>query len=168
MKNFQLIKACVLVFFAALFFTFAGNSAAAQTPDAVIKELYRVHNQQINDFDAGKNNVVQIVKSRVLLNKFFDKNLAGLIWKDTSTSRDGYMGVIDFDLFYDTTDPMIKNLSIGQAKIQGSKATVPVSFTNDGRKYKVTYLMVKQNGAWKIADIKYSGGTLLGYFKKGV
>jgi ABC-type transporter MlaC component len=167
MKNFQLIKACVLVFFVALFFTFASNSAAAQTPNAVIKELYRVHDEQIKDFDAGKNNVVQIVKSRVLLNKFFDKNLAGLIWKDTTTARDGY-GVIDVDPFYDTTDPMIKNLSIGQAKIQGAKATVPVSFTNSTRKYRVTYLMVKQNGAWKIADIKYSGGTLLRYFKKGV
>jgi hypothetical protein len=63
MKNFQLIKACVLGFFAAVFFTFAGNSAAAQTPDAVIKELYRVHNQQINNIDSGKNNVVQIIKA---------------------------------------------------------------------------------------------------------
>ena len=63
MKNFQLIKACVLVFFAALFFTFASNFAAAQTPDAVIKELYRVHNQQINNIDSGKNNVVQIIKA---------------------------------------------------------------------------------------------------------
>src|SRR4028118_90145 len=98
MKNFQLIKACVLVLFATLFFTFASNSAAAQTPDAVIKELYRVHNQQMKDFDAGKNNVVQIVKSRVLLNKFFDKNLAGLIWKDTTTHTDSY-GVIDVDPF---------------------------------------------------------------------
>ncbi len=167
MKNFQLIKACVLVFFAALFFTFAGNSAAAQTPDAVIKELYRVHNQQINDFDAGKNNVVEIVKSRVLLNKFFDKNLANLIWKDKTTHRDT-MGVIDFDLFYNTQDDFTGKMSVGQAKVQGAKAAVPVSLNWGRRKETITYLMVKQNGGWKIADIKYSGGTLLGYFKKGV
>jgi ABC-type transporter MlaC component len=167
MKNFQLIKACVLVFFAALFFTFASNSAAAQTPDAVIKELYRVHNQQMKDFDAGKNNVVQIVKSRVLLNKFFDKNLAGLIWKDVNTHRND-MGVIDFDLFYNTQDDFTGKMSVGQAKVQGAKAAVPVSLNWGTRKETVTYLMVKQNGAWKIADIKYSGGTLLGYFKEGM
>ncbi|MDQ6785895.1 MAG: YbjP/YqhG family protein [Acidobacteriota bacterium] len=165
------MKILILVLSIGIFFTFAGNSAlaqTAQTPDAVIKELYRVHNQQINDIEAGKSHVLEIVNSRVLLNKFFDKNLAGLIWKD-STEHKNDIGVIDSDIFYDTQDPMIKNLSIGQAKIEGAKATVPVSFTNDGRKYKVTYLMVKQNGAWKIADIKYSGGnTLLKYFKEGV
>jgi ABC-type transporter MlaC component len=167
MKNFQLIKACVLVLFAALFFTFASNSAAAQTPDAVIKELYRVHNQQMKDFDAGKNNVVQIAKSRVLLNKFFDKNLAGLIWKDVNTPRDT-MGVIDFDLFYNTQDDFTGKMSVGQAKVQGAKAAVPVALNWGTRKETITYLMVKQNGAWKIADIKYSGDTLLGYFKEGV
>lgn len=157
------MKNLILVLSVGLFFTFTGNSAlaqTAQTPDAVIKELYRLHNQDERQILEGKN--------YVLLKRFFDKNLVGLIRKDFATHKNS-IGVIDFDLFYDTQDTIgIKNLLIGQAKIQAAKATVPVSFTNDGRKYKVTYLMVKQNGAWKIADIKYSGGTLLGFFKKGV
>ncbi len=164
------MKILILVLSVGLFFTFVSSSTLAQTtqtPDAVIKELYRVHNQQGNDIDAGKSNVVEIVKSRVLLNKFFDKNLAGLIWKDLNTPRD-YMGVIDFDLFYNTQDEFTGKMSVGQAKVQGAKAAVPVSLNWGRRKETITYLMVKQNGAWKIADIKYSGGTLLGYFKKGV
>lgn len=156
------MKVLILVLSVGLFFTFAAleaNAHTAQTPDAVIKELYRVHNQKNVDILDGK--------SRKLLDKFFDKNLAGLIWKDLTIPKD-YMGVIDFDIFYATQDPLIRNLSVGKAQIQGGKATVRVSFTNTGRKETIIYMMVKQNDAWKISDIKYEGGnTLLKYFKEG-
>jgi ABC-type transporter MlaC component len=151
------MKILILALSVGLFFTFAANSVVAQTqqtPDAVIKELYRLHNK----------NAGQILNNKNLLNRFFDANLSRLIRKDMAKPE---VGVLDFDMFYDTQDPQIKNLLIGQAKIQGAKAIVPVSFTNDRTKYTVTYQLVKQNNVWKISDIKYKHGTLLGYFKEG-
>lgn len=157
------MKSLILVLSVGLFFTFAINSTVAQTaktPDAAIKELYRLHDQDNGQILQGKN--------YVLLNRFFDKNLAGLIRNDFATHKNE-IGVIDFDLFYNTQDDFTGKLSVGQAKIQGAKATVAAVLNRGGRKETITYLLVKQNGAWKIADIKYGGGnTLLKYFKEGV
>jgi hypothetical protein len=50
-----------------------------------------------------KNSNILSNKSRKLLDKYFDRNLANLIWKDLTTHRNEY-GVIDFDIFYNTQD----------------------------------------------------------------
>ena len=139
----------------------AVETSAAQTadaPDALIKDLYKTHDRDNGAIVQGKN--------RKILDKYFDKNLAGLIWKDMTTNR-GEVGVIDFDIFYNTQDPDIKNLNVGAAKINGDKATVPATFTNYNTKYSVTYSLVKENSAWKISDIGYDKGeSLLKYFKE--
>ena len=127
-------------------------------PEDLVKDLYKTHEKN----DAG----ILSGKSRALLDKYFDKNLANLIWKDLTTHQDE-IGVIDFDPFYNTQDPLIKNLNVSPAKIVGKKATVPVNFTNAGAKETVTYQLVQQNSTWKIYDIKYrDGGSLLKYFKE--
>ena len=128
------------------------------SPDAVIKDLYKTHEK-----DNGK---ILNGKSRVLLDKYFDKNLADLIWKDLTTHKDE-VGVIDFDLFYNTQDPDIKKLVVGTPKITGDKATIPVTFENSGRKETLIYSLSQQKNAWKISDINYGeGNTLLKYFKE--
>jgi hypothetical protein len=135
-----------------------GQAQPAVAPEATVKDLYKTHDKD--------NGAILNGKSRTLLDKYFDKNLANLIWKDMTTHKDE-VGVLDFDPFYNTQDPDIKNLSVGQAKTEGAKATVPVSFTNSGRKETITYALVQQNSAWKISDIKYEGGgSLLKYFKE--
>jgi hypothetical protein len=127
-------------------------------PEELIKDLYKTHEKDHDPILSGK--------SRRLLDKYFDKKLANLIWKDLSTRRNE-IGVIDFDIFYNTQDPMIKNLSVNSAKIEGTKATVPVTFTNGGAKETVTYLLTQQNSAWKITDIKYhNAGSLLKIFRE--
>jgi hypothetical protein len=144
-----------------------GNFASAQrkpaaqtqtkTADAVVRDLYTQHKRDGNAILNGE--------SRTQIDKYFDKNLADLIWKDLTTHQDE-VGVIDFDLFYNTQDPDIKNLIVGAAKTAGGKATVPVTFTNSGRKETLRYSLAQEKGAWKISDIKYSSGTLLRYFKE--
>lgn len=135
------------------------------TPEVVIRNLYRQHDKANKTPENDKFSIIQS-KSRIYLDKFFDKNLADLIWNDLKTHTDE-VGVIDFDVFYNTQDADIKNLSVGQAKIEGSKATVPVSFTNYDAQETVIFLLVKQNDGWKINDIKYSNSdTLLKYFKE--
>ena len=141
------------------FSRFASHQTQQWTPDTLLRDLYKVH--------ARKNSDILSDKSRKLLDKYFDRNLANLIWKDLTTYRNE-IGVIDFDIFYNTQDPLIKNVSVGQPKINDDKAMVSVSFTNSGAKETIVYSLVRQNGAWKIFDIKYrNGDTLLKYFKEG-
>lgn len=135
---------------------------AAGAPEAVVKDLYAVHEQDMNK----QTDRILNGKDRKYLDKYFDKNLANLLWKDLTSNSDE-VGVLDFDPFYNAQDFDIKNFVVGQAKTEGTKASVPVSFTNSGRKEKLVYLLTQQNGEWKISDIKYTNGdTLLKYFKE--
>ncbi len=139
----------------------AAENSAAQTataPDALIKDLYKTH-------DANNGAIVQ-GKNRKILDKYFDKTLADFIWKDMTTNQNE-VGVIDFDIFYNTQDAEIKNLNVGAAKIDGDKAVVPVTFINYKTRYNVTYQLVRENSAWKISNIDYGKGeNLLKYFKE--
>lgn len=139
----------------------AADGKATQTttsaPDALIKDLYKTHDKDYGAVVQGKN--------RQILDKYFNKNLADLIWKDETTNN-GELGVIDFDIFYNAQDSEIKSFAVGSPKITGDKATVPVTFTNFGEKKSLTYLLVKEKEAWKISDINYGGNnSLLTYFK---
>jgi hypothetical protein len=150
--------------FAALMFSILAFPSLAQNlaPDALIKDLYKIHGQ---DSRTGKDRIIN-GRSRTYLDKYFAKNLADLIWKDMTTHTDD-VGVIDFDVFYNTQDPEIKNLSVGAAKISGSRATVTVKFTNADVKETLIYHLVKQSAGWKIVDISYGeGASLLGFFKE--
>lgn len=136
----------------------SGNAAQKSEPAAVVHDLYKTHDKD--------NGAILDGKSRKLLDKFFDKTLADYMWKDLTTHKDE-VGVLDFDPFYNAQDVQIKNFNIGQTKIEGEKASVLVSFQNFDRKDNLTYMLVRQNSAWKISDIKYTDGTtLIGYFKE--
>ncbi|HEX8248060.1 MAG TPA: DUF3828 domain-containing protein [Pyrinomonadaceae bacterium] len=137
----------------------ANAAAAGKTaPDALVKDLYKTHDKD--------NGAILDGKSRKLLDKYFDKTLADFIWKDLTTHKDE-VGVLDFDPFYNAQDVRIKNFKVGAPKIEGDRATVPVTFQNFDRKETLNYALARQNGAWKISDIKYTNGeSLLGYFKE--
>jgi hypothetical protein len=137
-------------------------TGVGSTPDAVLREVYKVHGE---DFKENRDRILN-EKSRKYLDKYFDKNLSGLIWKDLTSNSDE-VGVLDFDLFYNAQDAQIRNLTVGRPTIQGDRSTVPVSFNNFGQKETLVYTLVRENGSWKIADIKYkTGDTLLKYFKE--
>lgn len=131
------------------------------SPDALIRDLYKVHG---DDMKSTSRDRIMSGKSRTMLDKYFDKNLANLIWTDLTTHV-GEIGVIDFDIFYATQDPQIKNVVVAPAVISGEKATVKATFTNYTAKETIIYLMTKEGEKWKIHDIKYTtGGTLLEAF----
>ena len=140
----------------------ATAAAGEETPDNVLTELYEMH---AKDFKSNRDQILD-GKSRKMLDKYFDKNLANLIWKDLTTNKDE-IGVIDFDLFYASQDPNVKNLKVSPAEIKGDKATDSVTFTDSGLKQTLIYSLVKQNGSWKISDINYGKEeTLLKFFKE--
>ena len=140
----------------------AGAKQTEVTAEAVIKEVYQIHGE---DFKKNANRILG-GKTRTYLDKFFDKPLADLIWKDRTTNV-GEIGVLDFDPIYNAQDADIKNLVVNPAKVEGEKASVTVTFQNYDRKDTLVYQMVKRAAAWKIADIKYSDGTTLnGIFRE--
>jgi hypothetical protein len=138
---------------------FGADGAAAQqkSPAAVVEDLYARHKRD--------NAAILQTKNRALLDRFFAKNLADLIWRDLTTHSDE-VGVLDFDPFYNAQDFDIKNFAVAPAKIENGKASVVASFTNFGNKESIVYALVKEKGAWKIADVRYKdNSSLLKYFK---
>lgn len=130
----------------------AGAESKPAAAEALIADLYKAH-------DAKKGPFFQ-TKSRALVDKYFTKSLADLIWKDANESK-GEVGAIDADPLYNAQDVEIKNFAIGQANVKGESAAVPVSFTNFGEKQTITFALKLTGDAWKIDDIKFSADDSL-------
>lgn len=124
------------------------QTAQNLSPDALVKDLYAKHNNKKSPFFQTEN--------RALVDKYFEKTFADLIWKDAVDSQ-GEVGVLGADPLFDAQDTDIKKFVIGQPKISNGKATVVASFTNFGKKKAITYQLVQQNSNWRIADIVYGG-----------
>jgi len=128
------------------------------SPDGLVKDLYRVHNQKHSPFFQ--------TRSRALLDKYFEKGLANLIWKDARTSK-GEVGVIDGDPLYDAQDMEIKKFAIAKPRYEEGRALVDATFENFGQKKTITYIVVKGPAGWRIRDIVYGEGrTLTSEFKE--
>ena len=151
-----------MVLFAAGLMVVASAMLSAQTrvsPDSLVKDLYRVHNQKHSPFFQTRN--------RALLDKYFEKGLGNLIWKDARTSK-GEVGVIDGDPLYDAQDIEIKKFAIAKPRFEDGRALVDATFENLGQKKTITYIVVKGRAGWRIRDIVYGEGrTLTSQFKEG-
>lgn len=128
---------------------FGVGNAATQTrksPDTIVANLYK----------AAKTKDITAM-SKTELRKYFDKELADLIWK--TANNDNGLG---FDILYDAQDTQIKNFRIGEAENQSpSLATVDVSFTNFGEKKEIQFLLASYGAeGWKITEIYYDQGML--------
>ncbi|MEQ1605028.1 MAG: DUF3828 domain-containing protein [Pyrinomonadaceae bacterium] len=135
-----------------------GAESQTATAAALVAELYKQHDSKKSPFFQTKN--------RALVDKYFTKTLADLIWKD-ATSSSGEVGAIDADPLYNTQDPDIKNFAIGKATVTGLVATVPVTFTNGGRKENLTFELNQVSGKWKIDNIQYGNSeNLLKWLKE--
>ena len=143
-------------------FLIAAVSLSAQpstnaSPDGLVKDLYRVHNQKHSPFFQTRN--------RALLDKYFEKPLADLIWKDARSSK-GEVGVIDGDPLYDAQDMEIKKFAIAKPRLEEGRALVDATFENLGQQKTITYIVVKGKTGWRIRDIVYGEGrTLKSEFK---
>lgn len=128
--------------------TVSGVSAVA--PDALVRSLYAVEK-------TGKGPLFQ-KKSRVLVDKYFNKELADLLWKDAVTSNDG-VGALDFDPLHNAQDTQIALFKIGAPQYgEGNPdlADVPVTFKNMGKAETILFRLERKNSkVWKISDIFY-------------
>ncbi|HZT58188.1 MAG TPA: DUF3828 domain-containing protein [Pyrinomonadaceae bacterium] len=153
MKAFRLIPALILAVALAPLANAVQKPQPPSAPAAVVAELYRVHRN-------GYGHVFE-KSGRRLQQKFFDKNLAGLIWKDLTETPEGDVGNLDFDPLYNAQDTKITNFRVGAPVVDGANVTVPVTFNNFGKRNTLKFLMVNEDGAWKVANIFYEEGDLL-------
>jgi hypothetical protein len=134
-------------------------SKAVTTPEALVADLYRIQKQKRGPFFQ--------TRSRALLYKYFEKDLANLIWNDAIKSK-GEVGVIDGDPLYDAQDMEIKHFVINKARHEPGRELVDATFENFGEKKTITFIAVKRANGWRIHDIVYAEGrTLRSEFKEG-
>src|SRR5688572_14184700 len=84
----------------------AGGESQAAAAEAVVADLYKQH-------DAKKSPFYQ-TKNRALVDKYFTKQLADMIWKGAVESA-GEIGALGADPLYDAQDTEIKNFAVGKA-----------------------------------------------------
>ena len=122
------------------------------TAEALVADLYKQHD--------GKKSPFFQTKNRALVDKYFTKTLADLIWKD-ATNSSGEVGAIDGDPLYNAQDTEIKNFAVSRAEVKVDTANVPVSFINFGEKKTINYALKQVSGSWKIDNILYGDGDSL-------
>src|SRR6185295_14536629 len=159
-KTIKLISIVVVMLAASVF-----STAAAQgfkpirgiPPRGLVVDLYRQHKKQSPFFQR---------RSRALLDKYFARELANLLWQDAHSAGDE-VGALDGDPLFNAQDMDIKNFSI-QEGIGGPRmVVVPVSFENFGQKHEIKFRLFSEGGTWRIANIEYDdGSTLLDILKR--
>lgn len=131
------------------------NTAASQiaSPESLVGDLYKQH-------DAKKSPFFQN-KSRALVDKYFTKSTADMIWKDATRPDTNEIGALGADPLYDGQDFEIKKFAVGKAEIKDKSAAVPVTFENFGEKKRIVFALALVNNSWKIEDIKYPANYTL-------
>jgi hypothetical protein len=133
---------------------FAQSTAKAITPDVIVKRLYATQKAGSGPFFQTKN--------RAVIDKYFRKDLADLIWKD-AVAANGEVGAIEFDPLYGSQDPQITDFTImktgwgGDSKFgPADEAVVQVTFKDSGKERMVSFQFKQgKDRKWKIYDIHY-------------
>ena len=153
MKRIKLILVIAVVMLPGLSVSAAqGRKSIKQmSPREVVADLYRQHKQRSPFFQR---------RSRALLDKYFARELANLLWQDAQSSGDE-VGALDGDPLFNAQDMDIKNFSI-QEGIGGPRmVVVPVSFENLGERHEIKFRLFSGGGTWRIANIEYDDGSTL-------
>jgi hypothetical protein len=150
-----------IVLLMAIFLAFspvgtAKSETQTTTPDAVVRDLYAAQK-------AGKGPFFQY-KNRPLVDRYFSKDLANMIWKDAVKAK-GEVGTIDFDPLYNSQDPQVTDFAIGKPREESGPdhAFVAATFKNNGKADRVDFELQRDQGkTWKIVGIHYNDGEDLG------
>lgn len=136
-------------------------SAQSVAPATVVRNLYTAHKAHRGPFFQ--------TKSRALVDKYFTKSFADLIWKDRIDAGKE-AGYIDFDPLYNAQDIHIKNFKIGKAEPGEGNAKlsdVPVTFNNMGNKTTILFRLIEgPKHIWKIDEIFYPGDEAIPALKE--
>lgn len=142
------------LFLALSLIGFAQSKTKTIAPNVIVRNLYATQK-------AGSGPFFQ-TKSRALVDKYFRKDLADLIWKD-AIEANGEVGAIDFDPLYGSQDPQISKFTImetgwgGDSKFgPDDEAVVQVTFKDSGKERMVSFQFKQgKDKSWKIYDVHY-------------
>lgn len=158
-------KKSLMIVILALAVTVANGSASSRavrgnSPSQLVADLYKVHQRHHGPFYQ--------THSRSLLDRYFDRRLSTLIWRDRVRSK-GEVGALDFDPLLNTQeDAPITNFRVHPAVYHQGRATVNVTFKRFGGTQTISYRLYQDRNRWKIDDIIYGNGTsLVGVLKHG-
>lgn len=127
------------------------NSTRSLSPRTVVVNLYDQHKKRSPFFQR---------KSRALLDKYFTRELATLLWEDARSSGDE-VGALDGDPLFNAQEMEITDFSIEPGTLGAQGAEVPVSFKNLGQKHQIVFRLVAERSGWKIANLEYDDGANL-------
>lgn len=129
-----------------------GPDAPRTVPDRLVRALYFEHNKTENPFRETEN--------RALIDEFFVKSTADLIWNNDRRVRGTWKRTALNPLF-NAPDSAIKKMWVEPAAIGGTRAIVYVTFENNGKPEEVKVDMQQIVGRWGITNLIYPGGQQL-------
>ncbi len=129
-----------------------GPDAPRTAADRLIRALYFEHNK--------KENPMRETKDRALIDQFFAKPVADLIWNDVQKAS-SQINRSKINLLFNAPDTAIKKTWVLPAVIGGSRAIVYVTFENKAKPEEVRVDLKQVAGRWRITDMLYPNGKLL-------
>lgn len=135
------------------------RSSGQMSPEQLVSDLYRQHKRRSPFFQT---------RSRAVLYRYFDKQLADLIWQDAANSH-GEVGALDGDPLFNAQELAITKFVVHPADYPRAdsgrpapkSAAVAVTFENLGQPHTITFELRGSNAGWKITDIRYDDGARL-------
>jgi hypothetical protein len=135
----------------------ASKASKPMSPRSAVLSLYKQHKKRSPFFQT---------KSRALVDRYFDKALADLIWHMPNSADE--VGPLDGDPLYNAQDMKITNFVIHKPTFIDDNANVIVTFRNFGKRQEIKFLLASRPTGWKITNIKYDDGTdLIGILRSG-
>jgi len=132
------------------------QSTLRVSPRTHVSNLYKQHQRQSPFFQT---------RSRALVDKYFDRTLANLIWQEARSTR-GEVGVLNADPLYNAQDTQIKNFALRERMVGSNAAEVVASFMNFTERHQVIFKLVPTRSGWRVSDIVYDDGSTLREFLK--
>lgn len=129
-----------------------GPDTPRSAADRLVRALYFEHNKT--------ENPMRETKDRTLIEQFFAKPTAELIWKDAQRVP-GKLNRKKINGLYNAPDDVIKKTWVLPAVVGGTKAIVYVTFENKAKPEEIKVDMQQVAGRWRITDIRYPDGTQL-------
>lgn len=129
------------------------NPTSHRPPDArqTVISLYQQHKKHSPFFQT---------RSRALLDRYFTKELADLIWRDARSAR-GEVGALDGDPLFDAQDMEITKFTVHDGVGGPRMMVVPVTFENFGKPHEIKFRLFAVGLGWKVGNIEYDEGTSL-------
>lgn len=140
---FRYLLAAVCVLIAAP----AWGDAPNDSPQALMRELYRVHAEGDGPLLRSEGKAERRV--------FFTASLVEALEREIDRPDPQELGNLDFDPFYNAQETDLGTMDVAVAKVSGNATVALVRFENAGNPVEIAYRVVLDGEAWRIDDIEY-------------